>query len=128
MVNVDIDIRTRLVSEIDTEHAVTLALSGGAKVRIESSFELAGPGFAPKMIDPENLGSDRALQETLGGRIVEDATADRDTGVLVISFDGGVQLKVPSDPHFESWSASWPDGSTVVALPGGGLSCWGAQQ
>jgi hypothetical protein len=55
------------------------------------------------------------------------AAADRDTGDLLITFRGGLALRVASAPDFEAWSANWPDGTTFVALPGGGLSRWGPQ-
>lgn len=125
---VQIDIRACRVEEIDTEQAVTLGLSGGAKIRIESRFDLAGADSAHRTIDPEDPGSDRDLQGMLRGQVVEAATADGDTGSLTIVFTGGLCLRVPPDPDFESWSASWPDGSLVVALPGGGLSCWGPRR
>lgn len=122
-----LDIRTRRVEEIDTEHAVTLVLAGGVSVRIESPFDLIAPGSEPRTIDPEDLSFDQGLQQALRCRVVEAASADSETGLLDLSFEGGVRLQVPSDPDFESWSATWPDGSAVVALPGGGLSSWGPQ-
>lgn len=121
-----IDLAARRVEEVETEHAVTLVLSGGTKVRIESQFDLWEPGFAPTALDPEDLPSGQGLRQSLRGRIVEVGIADEDSGSLRITFDGGLILQVLSDPDFESWSASWPDGTTVVALPGGGLSRWGA--
>lgn len=123
----EIDIRHCRVDEIDTEHAVTLVLSGGALVRIESRFDLALPTASPTTIDPENLSADLGLRQVLGGRLVEQATAAEETGLLVITFLGGLVLTVPPDPDFEAWSMSWSNGSMVVALPGGGLSSWGAR-
>lgn len=123
----EIDIGARRVEEIDIEHAVTLVLTGGAGVRIESTFDLAEPAAAPITIDPENLSVDLGLGLTLRGRVVEAATADEETGMLSITFVGGLFLRVLPDPDFEAWSMTWSDGSTVVALPGGGLSSWGAR-
>ncbi|WP_377325645.1 DUF6188 family protein [Pimelobacter simplex] len=123
----EIDIRARRVEEVDTEQAVTLVLSGGAAIRIESSFDLTEPAATPTTIDPDNLSGDLGLGSMLRGRVVEVATADEETGLLSITFRGGLVLRVPPDPDFEAWTASWLDGSTVVALPGGGMSVWGAR-
>lgn len=123
----EIDIRARRVDEIDTEQAVTLVLSGGVAIRIESTFDLTEPAATPRIIDPENLSADLGLGLMLRGRVVEAATADEESGLLSITFLGGLVLRVPPDPDFEAWSTSWSDGSTVVALPGGGLSSWGAR-
>jgi hypothetical protein len=124
---VQIDIAARRVEEVDTEHAVTLVLSGGANVRIECPFDIWELGAEPTTFDPGDLPSGRGLWQGLRGRVVEAGIVDEDSGSLRITFSGGVTLQVLPDPAFESWSASWPDGATVVALPGGGLSSWSAQ-
>ena len=124
----EIDIRERRVDEVRTEQGVTLVLSGGAAVRIESPFDLAESAVALTTLDPVNLGADLQFGLLLRGRVVEAASADEETGSLSISFLGGLALSVPPDPDFEAWSTSWEDGSMVVALPGGGLSSWGARQ
>lgn len=122
------DIGARLVEQVSTEYAITLGLSGGLAVRIETSFVLSEPGHAPLTIDPQNLDTDRELQRALLGRTVNQAIAEVDAGSLEITFDGGISVLVPSDADFEAWAVTWPDGYTVVSLPGGGLSQWGAQQ
>ncbi|WP_424923847.1 DUF6188 family protein [Aeromicrobium yanjiei] len=125
MVAVQIDIGTRRIEEIDTEYAVTLMFSGGVQIRIEGSFTISGTGRAPTTFDPQNLGTDQGLHRVIGGGTVEFATADENSGSLVVTLSGGIILRVAADPDFESWTASWPDGNTVVSMPGGGLSCWG---
>lgn len=124
---VEIDLRARHVDEIDTEQAVTLLLCGGVAIRIERIFELAEPAAMPIFIDPEKLSADLELGLMFRGRVVGSAIADEETGLLSITFFGGLVLRVPLDSDFEAWSTSWSDGSTVVALPGGGLSSWGAR-
>jgi hypothetical protein len=115
------------VDEVDTEHAVTLRFSGGAAVRIEGSFEFHGSGSKMLTLDPENLGTDHGLRDALEGQTINSAIADSDSGTLVITFDVGISLHVLPDPEFEAWSATLSDGTKIVALPGGGLSRWGAQ-
>lgn len=122
----EIDIGTRQINEIDTRHAVTLVLSGGATVRIECPFRLAAPADAAAAIDPEDFPAERGLVSTLLGREIEAATAEEETGLLSITIRGGLAITVPPDPDFEAWSIVWSDGSMLVALPGGGLSAWGA--
>jgi hypothetical protein len=127
VVRVRIDIGTRRVGEIDTEHAITLRFEGGATIRIESPVQISGPDRGTITVDPQDLRSDQDVQHAVLGRVVESAFADDVSGALRISFEGGVTLEVAPDPDFEPWAASWPDGTTVVALPGGGLSTWGVQ-
>ena len=124
----EINIRARRIDAIDTQQGVTLVLSGGAAIRIECPFELAESAAASTTVDPENFGADLWLGAILHGRVIEAATADEDTGTLSIRFVGGLALTVAPDPRFEAWSAGWSDGSMVVALPGGGLSSWGARR
>lgn len=124
---VEIDLGSRRVDEIDTEHAVTLVLSGGAAIRIEGTLDLVESDGETTTVDPENISPDLGLGSILRHRVIQAATTDRETGVLLIAFYEGLALRVPPDPMFEAWSASWADGATLVALPGGGLSSWGAQ-
>lgn len=123
-----IDIGASSVDQIYAEHALTLVLSGGVQIRIETPFDLSEVAAVQTTIDPEDLSADHEFRGALRGRIVEAAIADEDTGSLTLTFRGGLVLQVPSDAAFEAWSASWSDGSLVVALPGGGLRSWGAQQ
>lgn len=123
----EIDIVDRIVEEVNSEYSITLGLTGGAEVRIETPFELSEPGHVLLVIDPQNLKSDRDLQRALFGRAVARATVDVDSGSLAVAFDSGTVLLVPPDADFEAWTATWPDGVTLVSLPGGGLSQWGAQ-
>lgn len=123
----NIEVGGQRVEEIDTEFAVTLVLSSGAKLRIETALDLLEPSAASMILDPQALGSDLGLLRVLSGRLIESATADENSGALCITFDAGVTLRVAPDPDFEAWSAAWPDGSTLVALPGGGLARWGAK-
>ena len=66
-----IDIATRRIEEVDTEHAVTLVLSGGANVRIESPFDIWEVGAEPTTLDPVDLSSGIGLWHWLRGRVVE---------------------------------------------------------
>lgn len=120
-----IDIEKRRVEEIVTEYATILRFEGGASIRIEGLARISGPGRGT-ILHPQSIRSDREVHALLG-RIAESASADDESGALRISFEGGLILEVGPDPDFEPWVANWPDGTTVVALPGGGLSTWGAQ-
>lgn len=124
----EIDLRARRIDDVRTEHDVTLVVSGGAVVRIECPFDLTESPVTSTTVDPENLGADRQFELTLRGKVIDAATADEELGSLSISFLGGLALTVPSDPRFEAWAARWEDGSMVIALPGGGLSSWGARR
>jgi hypothetical protein len=122
-----VDIAGRLVEQVGDEHAITLSLSGGVEVRIETVFELGQAGGVMLVVDPQNLDTDKDLQRVLPGCVVRQAVADPDTGTLTLTFEGEIRVHVSSDADFEAWSVIWPDGATVVSLPGGGLSQWGAR-
>lgn len=123
----DIDIAAQRIDQITSEYAVTLHLSGGTAVRIETSLDLTEAGQASTPIDPQTLQTDQDLLRVLLGHTVEHAVAD-DGGSLTITFDNGATLAVAPDPDFEAWSITGPDGSIVLSLPGGGLSQWGARK
>ncbi|MER6971122.1 DUF6188 family protein [Nocardioides sp. NPDC000445] len=123
----DIDIAARSIEHIASEHAVTLGLSGGTSVRIETSLVLTEAGQASMPIDPQNLETDQDLLRVLLGHTVEHAVAD-DGGSLTITFDNGATLTVAPDPDFEAWSITCPNGAIVLSLDGGGLSRWGARK
>ncbi|GAB3769463.1 hypothetical protein GCM10027600_24350 [Nocardioides ginsengisegetis] len=122
---VDIDIVGRVVASVGSEHAITLSLSGGAEVRIETVSEFTEPDRPQLVIDPQHLETDQELQRVLPGRIVEQVAVDADAGSLVVTLEGGVDLRVLPDIDFEAWSLTLDDGSSYVCLPGGGLGRWG---
>ncbi len=123
----EIDLADRIVEQITSEYAITLGLTSGVEVRIETSLEISEPSREILRIDPQDLRTDRDLQRALVGRTVAHATADPASGSLEVAFDDGTALRVSPHADFEAWTVTWPDGAAVVSLPGGGLSEWGAQ-
>lgn len=120
----DLDLVSCGVEQFDSEYAITLRLSDGSEVRIETKFELRCPSQEVAVFDPQNLDSGQGLLGALLGRAVDRATADEVTGFLAVVFADGVGLDVAADPDYEAWSFVGRDGSRLVSLPGGGLSRW----
>lgn len=122
------DVIGRVVETVGTEYALTLGLSDGSAISIETLFELTLTGSPPSVVDPQaKKVNDEEQAAALLGRIIVSADIDADTGLLSIGFDDGTRLKVRSDADYEAWAITQPDGATIVALPGGGVRRWGAQ-
>lgn len=120
----DLDLASFRVEQFDPEPAITLRLSEGSEVQIETKFEFTCPDQQVAVLDPQNLDSEQGLLDALLGRAIDQATADEVTGSLAVIFANGVRLDVAADPDYEAWSFVGRDGSYVVSLPGGGLSRW----
>jgi hypothetical protein len=116
----------RAVTQVRVDHALTLLLEGGASVTIEAAAALttgpvdAGPADVHELV-PDRQQVEPAL--ALFGLHVSSAVAFR-SGALLLEFDGGARLEVPSGGAYEAWNASGPGPILVVAQPGGGLAVW----
>jgi hypothetical protein len=126
VVTMQLGVAHRAVHGISSEFAI--ALANGAEIRIETSLELMWPGHTPVRVDPQTAQSVPEIVGALQGSTIRKATADEMSGDLTIVFEGAATLVVPSDADYEAWSACWPDGRKVVALPGGGLGSWGPKE
>lgn len=122
-----VDLVSHVLESFDIDFALVLAFSNGATVRVEGPFELSRPHRVPVVIDPEAPDSRAASKLVPVGRTVLDAVIRSDNGSLILVFDGGCIVRVPSSPEFEAWSVTHSDGGMVVSHPGGDLSEWGAR-
>jgi hypothetical protein len=98
---------------------------GGAATQFTLSIErpmTLATKSGDRTIVPER-GADSAYLDLLT-MTVEHATALQDGG-LVIDFDDGGRLHVPSD-EYEAWQLHGDDGSLIVSIAGGGLAIWDA--
>ncbi len=124
-----IDIAGRVMESACEEHALILRISDGVTIRIETLFELSEPDRPAVAIDPDGCDGDVERWESiLHGRTVDRAEVDVNEGKLSMGFDGGVTVDVPPDPDYEAWAVTRTDGVTIVSLPGGGVSRWGARE
>lgn len=121
-----IEIFDSMIETVRADFSVTLGLSGGTEVRIETAFEIAVPGRSPVIIDPEGWGGDNPTARALQGRTIIRAEAEDVSGTLVIALDNRTEIRIPADADHEAWSVSGLDGVAMAALPGGGIACWGA--
>lgn len=113
-----------IVSE-DFGYTVSLTLSGGYEIRIETPFSLhdsdgdhqISPGADPDV-------NSRRL-ESLTGQTITTSVAE-DSGALRVDFTHGARLRIEPDSGFEAWTVAGPNGMKVVCLPGGELAVWSA--
>jgi len=93
-----------------------------ATIRIEGRFLLrqASGELELRGASPSDVGKAMIVM----GQMVERAIASN-AGELTIEFSGGMQLRVPADPHYEPWGFASADGMKVISTPGGGLAAWG---
>jgi hypothetical protein len=119
----------RAVTQVRIDHALTLLVEGGASVTIAQAASLitgstdggGGGGGDVHELVPDRQQVEPAL--ALFGLHVLSAVAFR-SGALLVEFEGGARLDVPSDGAYEAWNASGPGPILVVAQPGGGLAVW----
>ncbi|MBW8761511.1 MAG: hypothetical protein JF592_02865 [Microbacterium sp.] len=121
-----IEIFDSMIETVRADFSVTLGLSGGTEIRIETDFEIAVPGHSPVIIDPEGWAADSPTARALQGRTIIRAEAEDASGTLAIALDNRTEIRIPAHADHEAWSVSSLDGVAVVALPGGGIAHWGA--
>lgn len=112
------------VTQVRFDYAVTLLTDDGTQLRVESRFALRESASGDSLfVDPERAGPYASkIVALLGKRIVESVIEPG--GSIEIEFEGGINLRVEPDAHYEAWDLNVGDGSKAVCLPGGGLAIW----
>lgn len=116
-----LELRGRVVAAWACDHAIRLDVDGGYQLRVETACTLRTRHGARHLAP----GPSQAPSGHLAGRTVSGTRVAAD-GTLTVTFADGDELRVPSDPDYESWTVTGPRGLRVVCLPGGELACWGA--
>lgn len=114
------------VERVAFDFAVTLITDDGAEIRIETAFTLRTPNGASAVIDPAEPGDPAAVLTSVLHEMITGATANDATGSLDLEFVHGGRVEVLPSDAYEAWSFTAQGGVRAVALPGGGLSIWGA--
>ena len=99
---------------------VHLGLDGAPEytITIECPVAMTESGGPIEPTSTEALGRLRDL-------LMKDVVAvDHDHGALLVSFAEGHSLVVAPHDQYEAWQVNGDDGSLVVCMPGGELSCW----
>jgi hypothetical protein len=75
------------------------------------------------VVDPE---SDHQLCSTVLSLLRRSVANISSTaaGLLVVRFEDGTVLRSRCHDQYEAWHLRGPDGSLIVALPGGGVAIW----
>lgn len=111
-----------IISE-DFGYTVSLNLSGGYEIRIETDFSLhdsEGDFRLSPGVDPD-AGALRL--RALTGNVVTESRAES-SGTLRLGFADGARLRVEPDHNFEAWTIAGPNGMKVACMPGGELAVW----
>lgn len=111
------------VTQVVFDYAVTLRTSDGSELRIESEFSLRLADGSSLKIKPPQVGDAARLLVQLFGRHVRCSDVIED-GVLFITFDSGVGLRILPSSVYEAWTFVGGDGRRLVANPAGGLTEW----
>lgn len=109
------------LESVEFEHTLLLEFTGDNSVRIGSSSQIS---VQPQTGDLAHLPADNGASVTVNdfvGAIIASATADQDTGLLVLTFEDGRKLAVPANGHYEAWEYGGPNGRDVFCKPSGGL-------
>ncbi len=114
------------VTRITVDFRLTLSLGSEWELEIESPADLLqGPGRTE--INPGFRlvpgSQDVAPALLLFGAKVLSAVAFK-TGALRLVFDNRMHLVCRSDPSFESWQITGPQGWRIISMPGGELAVW----
>jgi Family of unknown function (DUF6188) len=108
------------VVQVRVDHRFTLLLEGGVQIILEEPFELDrgdGTSRVPAGEADHEVGDALPL---LHHRVVLARATS--TGDLRIGFDDGAVVRVPVDPHFESWQILRRNGEQWIGAPGGGVT------
>lgn len=111
------------VEKVTFGYAVTLVTDKGVELRIETGFSIHVDGRSV-VVDPEKVGVQAPLVLSRLHRMITAGTADDESGRLELSFVEGHRIEVHSTKFYEAWTCAAPDGTKVVAQPGGGLITW----
>ena len=115
------------IERVSFDFALTLLTENGAELRVEVPFSLHRPDGLTVVINPEDPVEAMAVLPAVLHQMVTRSVADRETGSLLLEFSHGSRIEVPSSDSFEAWTFATQQGVQTVALPGGGLSTWGAE-
>lgn len=123
--DVDLRLAGRTVSRCYVDDAFGIQLlEDGPEVdlRLGGPF-VVGDGITEWRAHAETMSNlDKAL--AIVHRTLTRAVARAD-GTLAIELSGGLTIRVPPNPPYESWTLASADGMKVVCLPSGGLAIWG---
>jgi hypothetical protein len=123
MVTMELSFRGQSVISEDYGYTVSLNLTGGYEVRIETDFSVQnadGDFQLSPGLDPE---VNSQLLHTLVGHAVTTSVAE-ESGTLRLDFDNGARLRANPDDSFEAWTIAGPHGMKIACMPGGELAIW----
>jgi hypothetical protein len=113
------------VTQVQVDFAFGLVLNELCAVKISNTATLGWVNVADK---PEIVALDPERQDVAAGLVLFNAevlsAVAFKSGTLRIAFGDGHLLKVKSDPDYEAWTATGPDGMLIVSLPGSDLAVW----
>jgi hypothetical protein len=91
------------------------------EVTIETSPQFLSPNGATRTLEPKSNDALNAFRDLILERLFRATVKD---GVLQLSFENGVSIRVEPDAAYEAWQISSDDDLLAVCMPGGQLMVW----
>lgn len=122
MTSVALELSGGTVESVTLEYVLSLDLSNGWHLDIESAATLTVAGISTVIAPARNEQLAEVLDAVLGRTVTACAVEPR--GALLLHLDGGQALTVEPDDSFEAWTAAGPAGEKYVCEPGGSVAWW----
>ena len=119
----DLNLRGQAVTRICFDAALVVLTSGDYELRVEAEAVLRGSTGDRVSFDPESPDTAACHLVRLVRAVIAAAEVGRG-GDLVITFESGAILTVPSDDDYEAWGLVGPEGRRVTCMPGGDIAVW----
>jgi hypothetical protein len=110
------------VTQVSADFTVLLVTDASYEVRIETDFSVhTSDGDLDFSLGGDSI--DPAPLQTLPHQTVISSVAE-DSGALVLTFIGGISLRVEPHDIYEAWTIAGPAGKKIVCMAGGELAVW----
>jgi Family of unknown function (DUF6188) len=113
-----------LVTQLRIDYRFTLMLGSGVLIAISEPFELR-TNSATILIPPDDAVYEVGPALPLFNQRIVTLRAAK-SGELLIEFDSGTTIRVPTNDGYENWEITLPTRDQLIGLPGGGASYFNA--
>lgn len=109
------------LESVDFTGTAMLDFTGDHSVSIGETMQIRrGDGGRTDLHPSDDAESAADALSGFVGAVVAEASADQDTGTLVLSFEDGRRITVASHEGYEAWEYAGPNNRDVFCMPSGG--------